>query len=60
MTNLIKVFRTGCFCIGPGIDSLSAVLALGPTSLGANTADLEYMPGPTQKHVYISNTEEYS
>ena len=27
---LIKVLRTGCFCIGPGIDSRSAVLTLGP------------------------------
>ena len=28
---LIKVLRTGCFCIDPGIDSRAAVLALSPT-----------------------------
>ena len=27
---LIKVLRTGCFCIGSDIDSRSAVLAFGP------------------------------
>jgi hypothetical protein len=41
---LIKVLRTSCFCVGPGIDSRSAVLALG-----ANTAHLESIPGPIQK-----------
>ena len=46
---LIKVLRTGCFCIGPaaGIDSRSAVLA--------NTANLESIPGPIQKQP-VSNT----
>ena len=52
---LIKVLRTDCFCIGPGIDSRSAVLALGPTGLGANTAHLESIPGPIQKQP-VSNT----
>ena len=52
---LIKVLRTGCFCIDLGIDSRLAVLALGPTGLGANTAHLEYIPGPIQKQP-ISNT----
>ena len=52
---LIKVLRTGCFCIGPGIDSRSAILALGPTGIGANTANLESIPGPIQKHP-VSNT----
>ena len=53
---LIKVLRTGCFCIGPGIDSRSAVLALGLTALGANTANLEYIPGPIQKQP-VSNIQ---
>jgi hypothetical protein len=52
---LIKVLRTGCFCIGPGIDSRSAVLAFGPTGLGAKTANLESIPGPIQKQP-VSNT----
>ena len=43
------MLRTGCFCIGPGIDSWSGVLALGSTGLGANTANLESIPGPIQK-----------
>jgi hypothetical protein len=47
---LIKVLRTGCFCIDPGIDSRSAVLAIGP-----NTANLESIPGPIQKQP-VSNT----
>ena len=51
----LKVLRTGCFCIGPGIDSRSAVLDLGPTGLGANTANLESIPGPIQKQP-VSNT----
>ena len=46
---LIQVLRAGCFCIGPGIDYRSAVLALGSTGLGANTANLESTPGPIQK-----------
>ena len=46
---LIKVLRTGCFCIGPGIDSQSAVLALGPPGLGVNTANHESIPGLIQK-----------
>ena len=39
----IIVLLTGCFCIGPGIDSRLAVLA--------NTADRESIPaaGPIQK-----------
>jgi hypothetical protein len=49
---LIKVLRTSCFCVGPGIDSRSAVLALG-----ANTAHLESIPGPIQKQP-VSNTIE--
>jgi hypothetical protein len=52
---LINVLRTGCFCIGPGIDSRSAVLNLCPTGLGANTANLESIPGPIQKQP-VSNT----
>jgi hypothetical protein len=54
----LKVLRTGCFCIGPGIDSRSAVLDLGPTGLGANTANLESIPGPIQKQP-VSNTIMY-
>ena len=49
------MLRTGCFCIGPGIDFRSAVLALGTTGLGANTANLESIPGPIQKQP-VSNT----
>jgi len=41
---LIKVLLTGCFCIGPGIDSRSA-----------NTADRESIPGPIQKQP-VNNT----
>ena len=52
---LIKVLRTGCFCIGPGIDSRLAVLALGPTGSGANTANLESIQGLIQKQP-VSNT----
>jgi hypothetical protein len=52
---LIKVLWTGCFCIGPGIDSRSAVLALAPTGLGANTAHLESIPGPIQKQPVSNN-----
>jgi hypothetical protein len=52
---LIKVLRTGCFCIGPGIDSRSAVFAIGPKGLGANSAHLESIPGPIQKQP-VSNT----
>ena len=52
---LIKVLRTGCFCIGPGIDFRSAVLALRTTGLGTNTANLESIPGPIQKQP-VSNT----
>ena len=52
---LIKVLRTGCFCIGTGIYSRSAVLAVGPTGLGANTANLESIPGPIEKQP-VSNT----
>jgi len=40
----IIVLLTGCFCIGPGIDSRSAVLA-----------DLESIPGPIQKQP-VNNT----
>ena len=46
---LIKVLRTGCFSIGRGINSRSAELALGPTGLGANIANLESIPGSIQK-----------
>jgi hypothetical protein len=52
---LIKVLRIGCFCIGRGIDSRSAVLVLDPTGLGANTANRESIPGPIQKQP-VSNT----
>ena len=51
---LIKVLRTGRFCIGPGIDSRLAVLAL-ITGLRANTANLESIQGPIQKQP-VSNT----
>jgi hypothetical protein len=43
------VLLTGCFCIGPGIDSRLAVLAHRPVGLRANTADRESIPGPIQK-----------
>ena len=48
---LIKVLRTGCFCIGSDIDSRSAVFAFGPTGLGAITANLESIPGPIQSQL---------
>jgi hypothetical protein len=44
-----KVLLTGCFCIGPGIDSRLAVLAPWPVGQRFNTADLESIPGPKQK-----------
>ena len=39
------VLLTGCFCIGPGIDLRSAVLALGPW---VNTADRESIQANTE------------
>jgi hypothetical protein len=45
----VIVLLTGCFCIGPGIDSRLAVLAPRPVGPKANTADRESIPGPIQK-----------
>ena len=38
-----------CFCVGPGINSRSAVLAPRLVGPRANTADRESIPGPIQK-----------
>ena len=38
------MLRTGCFCIGPGIDFRSAVLVLGPYEPLSNTAEIESTP----------------
>ena len=43
------VLLTGCFCIGPGIDSRLAVLAPRHVGPRANTADRESIHGPIQK-----------
>ena len=43
------VLLTGCFCIGPGIESRLTVLGPRPVGPTANTADRESIPGPIQK-----------
>ena len=47
--NVTIVLLTGCFCIGPGIDSRLAVLVPRPVGPRANTADRKSIPGPIQK-----------